>query len=142
MAGQTIDPAGWLSADGAATFVALGTIALALAFYSPSPRERAAMTVAAAPLLASTAAAAQRAAYVELAVALAVLVGLIVVSKRALRTTGTEIGLATMIVAAAVLVPTTRLDGDAQEAKRPPLERERGGRLLRSGGGRDHCGPL
>lgn len=122
--GEPLDPAGVVSADCASLFVVLGILALALAFYSPNPRERATMMIAAAPLLASTVAAAQRAAYVELAAALALLAVLMLVSKRDLRTTGTEIGLAAMVVAAAVLVPTLASTAIASEAKPAPLERD------------------
>jgi O-antigen ligase/polysaccharide polymerase Wzy-like membrane protein len=123
-AGEALDPAGAMSSDGATLFVALGMIALALAFSSPKPRQRAALLVAAGPLLASVVGAAQRAAYLELVVALVVLLLLIMVSRRTLRTTATEIGLAAMIVIAAVLLPTIVSTALAEEAKRPPLEQE------------------
>ncbi|MGA9636547.1 MAG: O-antigen ligase family protein [Solirubrobacterales bacterium] len=123
-AGQTIDPAGSLSADAAATFIALGTIAVAMAFNSPGSRQRARLMIAAAPLLASTTAAGQAAAFLELGVALAVLAGLVVVSKRALQTTPTEIALATMIVVGALLVPLLVSTARSDQAQRPPFERE------------------
>ena len=122
--GEPLDPAGVVSADGASLFVVLGIIALALAVYTPNPRERAKLMIAAAPLLASTVAAAQRAAYVELGVALGLLVVLIAASRRTTRATGTEVGLATMIIAAAVLVPTLASTTIAAEAKPPPLARD------------------
>jgi O-antigen ligase len=123
-AGEALDPAGVVGSDGASVFVTLGIVALALAFSSQSPRQRALLLIAAAPLLASTIAAGQRAAYLELAVAIVLLVALVVVSTRALRTTATELGLAAMIVAGAVLLPTVVSTALAEEAKPPPLERE------------------
>jgi O-Antigen ligase len=130
--GETLDPAGSLSSDGATIFVGFGIIALGLAFNSSNPHQRAALMIAAAPLLASPIGGGQRAAYIELAVALAVLVTLIIVSRRTLLTTATEVGLGAMIVAAVVLVPTLVSTAVADEAKRPPLEQEIAGSV--SGG--------
>jgi hypothetical protein len=123
-AGEAVDPFGSLGADVAAIFIALGVVALALAFNSPDPRQRALLMLAAAPLLVSTIGSGQGAAFVELGVALSLLVALIVVSKRSLRTTATEVGLATMIVAALVILPTLVSTATAEEAKPPPLQRE------------------
>lgn len=122
--GDEFGQTGELSTDAATMFVALGVIALALAFNSPAPGQRAALMVAAAPLLASTIGGAQRAAFIELGVALALLVLLIAVSSRALRTTATEIGLAAMIVAALVLTPLLVSTARGEEAGRAPFERE------------------
>jgi O-antigen ligase len=123
-AGEAVDPFGSVGADAATIFIALGIIALALAFNSPDPRQRARLMIAAAPLLASAIGSEQRAAYLEVAVALSLFIALIVVSKRALRTTATEVGLAAMIVAAVVLLPTLVSTATAEEAKPPPLQRE------------------
>jgi O-antigen ligase len=123
--GEEIDLAGEVGADAATLFVALGILALALAFNSPEPRQRATLMIAAAPLLASTIGGDQRAAYLELAVALALLIALILVSRRALRTTPTEIGLAAMVVAALILVPTLVSTATGSEKTgRAPFERE------------------
>jgi O-antigen ligase len=122
--GESLGQTGELSADAATMFVSLGIIALALAFNSPASRQRGGLMIAAAPLLASTIGGAQRAAFVELAVALSLLVLLILVSSRPLRTTATEIGLAVMVVAALILTPLLVSTARGEETGTAPFERE------------------
>jgi O-antigen ligase len=122
--GEEFGQTGELSTDAATMFVALGVIALALAVNSPVPRQRAGLMIAAAPLLASTIGSAQRAAFLELGVAMALLVLMIMVSSRPLRTTATEIGLAVMIVAALVLAPLVVSTARGAETGTAPFERE------------------
>ena len=98
--------AGALGTDTTTMFVALGVIALALGLNATRPWQRFGLMLASAPLLASTLASSQRAAFVGLGVSLAVLIALCAVSRRRLKAKPTELALAGLAVIALVVGPT------------------------------------
>ena len=98
--------AGALGTDTTTIFVALGIVALALGLNASRPRQRFGLMFASAPLLASSVASSQRAAFVGLFVSLAVLIALSAVSRRRLKAKPTELALAGLVVIALVVGPT------------------------------------
>ncbi len=98
--------AGALGTDTTTIFVALGVIALALGLNATRQRQRFGLMFASAPLLASSLASSQRAAFVGLGVSLAVLIALSAVSRRRLKAKPAELALAGLAVIALVVGPT------------------------------------
>lgn len=93
---------GTLGSDLATIFTSLGALALAIGLFSPERRGR--LLATAAVLLATPAVADQRAAFIALAVALATVIGGMLLSNRRVRVTPTEGALALAAVATILLV--------------------------------------
>lgn len=93
---------GTLGSDMATIFTSLGALALALGLFAPERRRR--LLAAAAVLLATPAVADQRAAFIALALSLAIVVAGMLLSRRRVHVTPTEGALALAAVAAILLV--------------------------------------
>jgi O-antigen ligase len=95
---------GVLGSDAATMFSGLGVIALAMGLLAPERRGR--LLAIALVLLATPAFAGQRAAFIALGVAVAIVVVAMALSPRRLRVTPTEAGLATLAIVGLVLLST------------------------------------
>lgn len=93
---------GTMGTDAATIFTGLGALALAVGLFSPERRGR--LLATAVPLLVTPAVADQRAAFIALALALATVVGGMLLSRRQVHVTLTEGGLAVAAVVAILLV--------------------------------------
>jgi O-antigen ligase len=95
---------GIMGSDAATIFTSLGALALALALLADERRGR--LLAAAVPLMAAPAVADQRAAYIALGVALAIVIFVPALSRRRVRVTPTEVGLTACVVAGLLLLST------------------------------------
>jgi O-antigen ligase len=93
---------GTMGTDAATIFTGLGALALAVGLFSAERRGR--LLATAVPLLVTPAVADQRAAFIALALALATVIGGMLLSHRRVRVTPTEGGLAIAAVAAILLI--------------------------------------
>jgi len=114
--GLPIQDMGSVGADAATIFLALGLFAAAMA--ACREEHRLSLFLAAVPLMFATVVAQQRAAVVALAVSLPVLVALLAVQWRRVRTTPTELALTALAALALVLVPVL---GTGIAGKREPV---------------------
>jgi O-antigen ligase len=95
---------GTMGSDAATIFTSLGILAVALALLADSGRGR--LFAIALPLLVAPAVADQRAAFIALAVSLAVVVVVMTFSRRQVRVTPTSAGLAALAVTGLLLLPS------------------------------------
>ncbi|MGH2839640.1 MAG: O-antigen ligase family protein [Solirubrobacteraceae bacterium] len=112
---------GVLGSDAATLFTSLGAVALALGLLAEQGGGR--LLAVAVALLAAPAVADQRAAFIGLAVSLAVVALAMAFSRRRVRVTPTEIGLAALAVAALLALSTTGEVITGGEGKLPLQDR-------------------
>ncbi|MGH2919523.1 MAG: O-antigen ligase family protein [Solirubrobacteraceae bacterium] len=112
---------GVLGSDAATLFASLGAVALALGLLAEQGGGR--LLAVAVALLAAPAVADQRAAFIGLAVSLAVVALAMAFSRRRVRVTPTEIGLAALAVAALLALSTTGEVITGGEGKLPLQDR-------------------
>jgi O-antigen ligase len=112
---------GLMGSDAATLFTSLGAFALTLGLLADERRGR--LLAAAVPLLAAPAVADQRAAFVSLAVSLALVVVATTFSRRRVRVTPTELGLAALAVAGVLVLSTLGPVLTGGEAKLPLQDR-------------------
>jgi O-antigen ligase len=110
---------GEVGSDGASLYATLGVFALVVGM--TRERGRLPLMLSAIPLFASVAAAGQRAAMVDLVVALAVLAAAAAVRRR-FRTTPTEIGLIVLGLVAILIVPVVVRGATSTKAASLPFE--------------------
>ncbi|MDQ3676527.1 MAG: O-antigen ligase family protein [Actinomycetota bacterium] len=112
---------GVMGSDAATIFSSLGALALVLGLLTEHGRGR--MLAAAVPLLAAPAVADQRAAFIALAASLGLVVVVTACSRRRVRVTPTEVGLAAIAVAGLLLLSTMGAIATGGEVKAPLQDR-------------------
>jgi O-antigen ligase len=110
---------GTLGSDAATIFSGLGAVALAIGLFSAERRGR--LLAAAVPLMAAPAVADQRAAFIALVLALATVVAGMLLSRRRVRVTPTEVGLV-LAAATAILLVSALPEILADRPVRLPLQ--------------------
>ncbi len=112
---------GVMSSDAATIFSCLGALALVLGLYAEHGRGR--LLGAAAALLAAPAVADQRAAFLALAASVALVVLVTTFSRRRVRVTATQFGIAALAVGGVLLVSTVGAIFTGGEIKLPLQDR-------------------